>query len=55
MNFKGSAKSDDINNPDAFYKRTFYKNRKFYKKMYLWPVPQAQIDINPKLIQAPGY
>lgn len=55
MNFKGSAKSDDINNPDAFYKRTFYKNRRFYKKMYLWPVPQAQIDINPKLIQAPGY
>lgn len=55
MNHDGSEKDDDKNNPKAFYKRTFYKNRTFNKKMYLWPVPQAQMDINPKLRQAPGY
>lgn len=55
MNKNGSKKSDDSNDPDAFYKRTFYKNRYFNKKMYIWPVPQAQMDINPNLRQAPGY
>lgn len=55
MNFNGTKKSDDINDPLAFYKRTFYKNRYFNKRMYLWPVPQAQMDINPNLVQAPGY
>ncbi|MGI6073582.1 MAG: RagB/SusD family nutrient uptake outer membrane protein [Fermentimonas sp.] len=55
MNFKGSKRSDDVNDPTAFYKRTFYKNKNFNKKMYLWPVPQAQMDINPNLRQAPGY
>lgn len=55
MNFDGNKKSDDENDAKAFYKRTFYKNRYFNKRMYLWPVPQAQIDINPNLIQAPGY
>lgn len=55
MNFSGNARSDDPNNPNAFFKRTFYKNKMFNKKMYLWPVPQAQIDINPNLVQAPGY
>ncbi len=55
MNFSGSKKSDDENDPLAFYKRTFYKNRYFNKRMYLWPVPQVQIDINPNLVQAPGY
>jgi len=55
MNFQGSKKSDDVNDPEAFYKRTFYKNRYFNKRMYLWPVPQTQMDINPNLVQAPGY
>ena len=55
MNFNGTKKSDDVNDPEAFYKRTFYKNRYFNKRMYLWPVPQAQLDINPNLVQAPGY
>ena len=55
MNFNGTKKSDDENDPDAFYRRTFYKNRYFNKRMYLWPVPQAQMDINPNLVQAPGY
>ncbi len=55
MNYLGSVKSDDTADPNAFYKRTFYRNRKFYKKMYVWPVPQKQIEINPSLKQAPGY
>ena len=55
MNFNGTKKSDDESDPLAFYKRTFYKNRYFNKRMYLWPVPQAQMDINPNLVQAPGY
>ena len=53
MNHDGSEKSDDVNNPKAFYKRTYYKSRTFNKRMYLWPVPQAQMDINPNLRQAP--
>lgn len=55
MNFHGTKKSDDDTDPLAFYKRTFYKNRYFTKRMYLWPVPQRQMDINPNLRQAPGY
>ncbi len=55
MNFWGTDKSDDENNPKAYYKRVFYRERKFDKKMYVWPVPQAQIEINPNLKQAPGY
>ena len=55
MNFYGSVKSDDPNNPSAYYVRKFYKSRAFDKKQYIWPVPQAQMDINPNLVQAPGY
>ncbi|RNC66589.1 RagB/SusD family nutrient uptake outer membrane protein [Proteiniphilum sp. X52] len=55
MNKNGTKKSDDSSDQAAFYKRTFYKNRYFNKKMYLWPVPQSQMDINPNLRQAPGY
>ena len=55
MNHDGSEESDDVNNPQAFYKRTFYKERFYDKRMNVWPVPQAQIDINPNLVQAPGY
>lgn len=55
MNFRGTARTDNATNPAAYFRRTFYKNRVFTKKMYLWPVPQAQMDINPNLVQAPGY
>jgi hypothetical protein len=55
MNVKGNQKSDDPTNDRAYYKRVFYKTRKFTKKMYLWPVPQAQMDINPNLTPTPGY
>jgi hypothetical protein len=55
MNFNGTEKSDDVTNTKAYYKRTFNMRRSFNKKMYLWPVPQAQMDINPNLVQMPGY
>lgn len=55
MNFNGSEKSDDVNNPKAYYKRTYHKSRSFNKKMYIFPIPQTQMDINPNLVQAPGY
>jgi hypothetical protein len=57
MNYKGSKKSDNyqVDGDKAYYVRTFYKQRVFDKKQYIWPVPQAQIDINPNLSQAPGY
>lgn len=55
MNFPGRTKSDDPANANAFYVRKFYKSRTFDKKQYIWPVPQSQLDINPNLVQAPGY
>lgn len=55
MNFRGRTKSDDPSNANSFYVRTYYKSRVFTKKQNLWPVPQAQMDINPNLRQAPGY
>ena len=55
MNHDGNERSDDSNNPNAFYWRKYYKSRTFSKRMYIWPVPQAQMDINPNLVQAPGY
>ena len=29
--------------------------RHFVDALYLWPVPQGEIDLNPKLVQNPGY
>ena len=55
MNRNGSVASDDVNDPNAYYKRVYWKSRTFTKKMYLMPVPQAQIDINVNLRQATGY
>src|SRR5690606_31068601 len=37
MNFTGNVRSDDPNNNNSFFKRSFYKNRIFTNKMYLWP------------------
>lgn len=55
MNFLGTKKSDDVNDPLAYYKRSFSVQRTFNKRQYIWPVPQAQMDINPNLVQMPGY
>jgi starch-binding outer membrane protein, SusD/RagB family len=41
---------------DAFYKRTPIEKRVFDPgKHYLWPIPQVEINKNPKLIQNPGW
>lgn len=53
MNFAGTLKSDDANNPKAFYKRMPYITRRFVS--YWLPVPQTEIDINPNLRQLPGW
>jgi starch-binding outer membrane protein, SusD/RagB family len=33
----------------------YYSERNFKPENTLWPIPQAEIDINPNLIQNPGY
>lgn len=55
MNFTGTERSDDESNPAAYFRRTFHVKRTFHKRMYFWPVPQGQIDINPNLVQMKGY
>lgn len=53
MNYFGTKLSDDENDPDAYFVRTKYQTRSFMKKNYFFPIPQAQIDINPNLVQNP--
>jgi hypothetical protein len=53
MNFFGTVLSDDVNNANAFFKRTVYQKRIFTKKNYWFPVPQSEIDKNPNLVQNP--
>ncbi|WP_353195050.1 RagB/SusD family nutrient uptake outer membrane protein [Parapedobacter defluvii] len=53
MNFSGTQKDDDENNPLAFFKRTVYQRRVFTKKNYWFPIPQGEIDKNPNLVQNP--
>jgi hypothetical protein len=55
MNFFGTVNSDDVNDPNAFFKRTVYQKRIFTKKNYWFPVPQSEIDKNPNLVQNPGW
>lgn len=53
MNFLGTKKSDDVNDPEAFYVRKTYLERRF--RSYWLPVPQTEIDKNPNLRQLPGW
>jgi hypothetical protein len=53
MNFQGTEKSDDKNDPNAFYVRKPYLTRRFIS--YWMPVPQDEMDINPNLRQLPGW
>jgi hypothetical protein len=55
MNRNGTVKSDDPNNPNAFYVRTPYLKRGFTWKNYWFPITQSQIDRNPNLRQLPGW
>ncbi|WP_029905373.1 RagB/SusD family nutrient uptake outer membrane protein [Prevotella sp. 10(H)] len=53
MNANGKEKSDDDNNPDAFFVRKIYQKRMF--KSYWMPVPQSDTDKNSNLRQLPGW
>ena len=53
MNFSGTEKSDDATNSNAFFVRTQYQKRVYYKKYYWFPIFQDEIDKNPNLIQSP--
>ena len=53
MNFYGTEKSDDDNNPDAFFVRKVYQKRMF--KGYWMPIPQTDTDKNSNLRQLPGW
>lgn len=53
MNFYGTAKDDDPNNPAAYFVRTKYQTRVYTKKNYWYPVPLSEIEKNPNLVQNP--
>lgn len=53
MNFNGTKKSDDETDPEAYFTRQVYQERKF--RGYWMPVPQADLDKNPNLTQTPGW
>jgi hypothetical protein len=55
MNRSGTVNSDDPNNPNAFYVRTWFFKRGFTWKNYWIPIYQNQIDKNPNLRQLPGW
>lgn len=40
---------------EDFYKRTVVENRVFEKKMYLFPIPQHEIDRNSAMVQNPDW
>jgi len=33
----------------------FIQQRIFSDFNYLWPIPQSELDVNPNLVQNPGY
>lgn len=39
----------------GFYKRTPFETRVFEKKMYLFPIPQAEVEMNVNLVQNPWW
>lgn len=53
MNFSGTVRSDDVSNGNAFFVRTQYQKRVYFKKHYWFPVYQTEIDKNPNLVQSP--
>lgn len=47
----------DMNATDleGFMKRTAFETRIFEKRMYLYPIPLAEIQKSKKLVQNPGW
>lgn len=55
MNALGTKLSDDKDDSKAYFVRKPYQTRTYTKKNYWFPVPQAEMDNNPKLVQNPGW
>lgn len=55
MNKMGTKKSDNTNDPDAFYTRRVEIVRAFGQKNYWFPIHQTQLDKNPNLKQLPNW
>lgn len=43
------------NSDPAFFTRRVFENRVFRKSFYLFPIPQAEVERNPNLVQNPGW
>lgn len=55
MDINAGTPSTNSFNTIAFYKRTSFEIRVFTDKMYLFPIPQSEIDRDPNLVQNPGW
>ena len=53
MNFSGTKRTHNIEDPSSFYVRKTYQTRKFSKKCYWFPVYHEEILKDPTLVQAP--
>ncbi|PKD20386.1 glycan metabolism protein RagB [Salegentibacter salinarum] len=55
--FGGDMHGKDVNARDEqeFYNTVVFEKRVFRPQDYLWPIPQDEINANPKLIQNPGW
>lgn len=47
--------SDDAKNPLLFYKRKVWETRIYSKRLSLFPIPQTEINRNPKIVQNAGW
>lgn len=47
--FPGAKKMKKLNNQDDPYRRWFVTTRRFRASDYNWPIPQAEVNINPNL------
>ncbi len=55
MNFDGTKKSDNENDPQSYFIRKVYITRAFSDKNYWIPIHQNQLDKNPNLRQMPKW
>lgn len=51
MNVDAGTKLTDL----VFYQRTIFERRVFQKHYYLFPIPQSELDRDPKLVQNTGW
>uniref|UniRef100_UPI003217552F RagB/SusD family nutrient uptake outer membrane protein n=1 Tax=uncultured Draconibacterium sp. TaxID=1573823 RepID=UPI003217552F len=55
MNINGGNASTNRFTYTGFYERIPFEERVFEKKMYLFPIPQKEVDINSNLVQNPWW